>query len=180
VRTSAQIISIRSHIGSDMMKSCIKKCIRKSKQQICLSPSFLRGLFLLCVGCLLAAVLPLEGSAFFVGTAMLMLVYGLLAFRNDRLEYDKSGITMYSILGRPFYISWCDIVGIKIVEEQLVSRQFLSGKVLRIECESKRYKHTKTYRFPYQHYIGIDDFLVFFRTHIANETKKENCGDTEH
>lgn len=139
----------------------------QTKQQIKRSPSSLRETALFCGVCLFIAVL-LPGDRWIILTASLFaLLYGYLADCNDRVTYDETGITMYSVWGKPFKKSWNDILDIDVAEEPLISKQLFVGRVLRIRCKEKKGKTSVTYRFPYRYYIGIDDFLLFSLEHMS-------------
>ncbi len=80
--------------------------------------------------------------------------YILQTLRNDRVDYDENGVTLYTIWGKPCFHPWNELK-IEASEEILVSRQLSMGHVLRI-CTPK-----ETHRFPYRHYTGIAAFLEF-------------------
>lgn len=159
-----------------MDKFIFKKDIEQPNHQIRISSSCLHGSFLFCIGCLVAVALFQEDRWIFIGLALLVLLHGLLSFRNDRITYDETGITMYSILGKPFKTSWSAILNIDVVEEPLISKQLFIGRVLRIKCKEKVGSSVTIYRFPYRYYIGIDDFLMFSKSHLPSdhEQRKEN------
>jgi len=173
-----QISSIRLVIGSNGMAIFIKHILaNRSNQQIKRSVTCLLGTLLFCAGCLLAALLSQEDGWVFVGAGLFALIYGLLAVRNDRVKYDGTGITLYSVWGKPFHKNWSDVMNVDVVEEPLISKQLFVGRVLRIICKEKNGVCTTTYRFPYRYYIGINDFLSFYSEFILHSPKR--CREDE-
>ncbi|MBR7179963.1 MAG: hypothetical protein IKD27_10700 [Oscillospiraceae bacterium] len=81
-------------------------------------------------------------------------LYIPLSLRHDRVDYDDTGITLYTIWGKPCFHPWSDLK-IDASEELLVSKQLSMGHVLRIRTPKV------TYRFSYRHYTGISEFLEF-------------------
>lgn len=146
-------------------------------QQIRRSVTCLLGTLMFCAGCLLAALLSQEDGWVFVGAALFALIYDLLAVRNDRVRYDDTGITLYSVWGKPFHKNWSDILNVDIVEEPLISKRLFVGRVLRIMCKEKNGACITTYRFPYRDYIGINDFLSFYSEFILHSP--ERCREDE-
>lgn len=159
-----------------MNKTLFSKDIDSNNRQIRRCSKCLSDAFLICIGCLFAAILIHDGRWIFVGAALMILTNGILTFRNDRLEYDKSGIVMYSIWGKPFKTSWDNVINVDVIEEPLVSKQLIIGRVLRITCVEGKHLRANTYRFPYKYYIGIDGFLSFYTSLFTKEYKyrKEN------
>ena len=157
---SALTFSIKSLTGSEYMLTFDFRTAVNNKHQIRLSPFCVRNMLLFSSVCLFGAMLIREDKVFYVAAALGVLCYSLLAARYDKLEYDDTGITQYSLLGKPFFEPWSNILCVEIREEPLISKQFLIGRVLRIECANR---HSLTsYRFPYRYYTGIDDFYSFF------------------
>ena len=136
--------------------------------QICRPVSSLYEVFLFCTVCVLAALLSREGKFIYIIAVLIALPYGLLTVRNERLEYNESGITLFSIWGKPFNIDWCDVRNVVVVEEPLVSKRLFVGHVLKIQCFVKHSSSVVTYRFPYRYYIGIDEFLSFYSSCIRD------------
>lgn len=96
----------------------------------------------------------------FLGGAALMVCCGLFIDRNDRVTYDENGITLYSIWGKPVLYRWTQIRNVDTAVEQLLSKQFLVGLVLRISITESTGRDT-VYRFPFKYYSGIPNFLAF-------------------
>lgn len=159
-----------------MNKTLFTKDIDSYNRQIRRSSKCLSDSFLFCIGCLFAAILIHDGRWIFVGVALIALINGFLTFRNDRVEYDIRGITLHSIWGKPFKISWNNVLNVDVIEEPLISKQFLVGRVLRITCVEGKHLRSNTYRFPYKYYIGIDGFLSFYAALFTKEYeyRKEN------
>lgn len=151
------------------MKSCIfDKNMGQTDHQIRISPLCLSSSLLVSIGCLITAGFCPSDRWIYIGVALLALSYGFLAYRNDRVMYDDVGITMYSILGKPYKIRWTSILSIDIVEEPLISKRLFMGRVLRIKCMEKAGSSIMIYRFPYRYYIGIDDFLSFASSRLPD------------
>ena len=119
-------------------------------------------MLLFCAGCFLIAILTREDKMLFITIALLALCYSLLTVRNDRLTYNDTGITIYTLLGKTFFKPWSDILSVEICEEPLISRQLFIGRVMRIKCTEKKGPTPAVYRFPYRYYVGVDDFLSFY------------------
>ena len=144
----------------------------KTKNQIRRPPVYLIGAILLGGVFLLFAALSQADRWLFGGLGLFVLIYGFLTGRNDRVTYNESGITMYSILGKPFEKDWSTILDVDVVAEQLVSKRFFVGLVLHIKFLEGKGSSAKVYRFPYRDYIGIDDFLLFSASRLPE--KREN------
>ena len=149
----------------------------QNKQQIKLSTSCVCSMLLFCSGCFFVAVLSREDKMLFVAIACLALGYSLLAARNDRLAYDNTGITLYTLLGKCFHKPWSDILRVEICEEPLISKQLFIGRIMRITCTEKKGLTTVIYRFPYRYYVGIDDFLSFYLVRSSEAT--EHCDEND-
>lgn len=122
--------------------------------------SCLYGTLAISSGVLILAVFSLPDALIYLLMALVVLPYGLLTFRNDRVSYDEAGITLYNLWGKPYQKRWKEICKIDVVEEPLISRHLATGRVLRIYCIEKR-GTVAIYRYPYKFYICIDDFLSF-------------------
>ena len=151
-----------------MDKLFINRGADQNNRQIRRSAACLRDSFLFGIGCILLIILSQDDCWIFVGAALLAQLYGFLTFKNDRVVYDETGITLYSIWGKPFVIRWNDVLDICVIEEPLISKQLFIGRVLHIKCVDGKRQSAKSYRFPYQYYIGIDDFLSFVTSRFAN------------
>ena len=93
------------------------------------------------------------GMVFFV-------MYGVLTDRNDRMAYGDQGIILYTVWGKAIAYDWSRIIKVDTAVEQLRERRFVVGLVLRI-CVKERNGEMTTYRFPYKHYTGLNEFLAF-------------------
>ena len=149
------------------MNECtFDKDMSQTDHQIRISPLCLYSSLLVSIGFLIAAGFCQSDRWIFILVALLGLFYVFLTARNDRVMYDEIGITMYSILGKPYKISWISILSIDVVEEPLISKKLLIGRVLRIKCIQKEVSSVTIYRFPYRYYLEIDDFLSFSSSHL--------------
>ena len=150
------------------MKKCFDKDMGQTDHQIRISPLCLYSSLLVSIGCFIAAGFCPSDRWIYIGVALLITFYGFLMSRNERVTYDEIGITMHSILGKSFKISWTSIISIDVVNEPLISKQFFIGRVLRIKCMEKEGSSATIYRFPYRYYLGIDDFLSFSSSHLLD------------
>ena len=111
-------------------------------------------------GCLVAWIIfGREGMTFAVG-AVFFAMYGVLTDRNDRMAYDDQGIILYTAWGKAMPYDWSRIVKVDTAVEQLPERRYNVGLVLRI-CVKERNGEMTTHRYPYKHYTGLNEFLVF-------------------
>ena len=128
--------------------------IRRTKR------SGLYGGLAAAAGCFVAWIIfGREDMTFAVG-AVFFVMYGVLTDRNDRMVYDDQGIILYTVWGKAIGYDWSRIVKVDTAVEQLPERRFIVGLVLRI-CVKERSGETTTYRFPYKHYTGLNEFLAY-------------------
>ena len=128
--------------------------IRRTKR------SGLYGGLAAAAGCLVAWIMfGREGMTFAVG-AVFFVMYGFVIDRNDRMAYDDQGIILYTVWGKAIAYDWSRIVKVDTAVEQLPERRYNVGLVLRI-CFKERSGEMTTYRFPYKHYTGLNEFLAF-------------------
>lgn len=128
--------------------------IRRTKR------SGLYGGLAAAAGCLVAWIIfGREGMTFAVGMVFFVM-YGFVTDRNDRMAYDDQGIILYTVWGKAMPYDWSRIVKVDTAVEQLPERRYNVGLVLRI-CVKERSGEMTTYRFPYKHYTGLNEFLAF-------------------
>lgn len=143
-----------------------------SEPQIRQPISCLYGFCLLCSTFLAVALLFKADLFLCIGMSLFAILYGVLTYKNDRVTYNADGITFFTIWGKPYRKTWNEVHKVEIVIEPLISRQYMVGPVLKIQClEQKRNRHAiTTYRFPYKYYIGIEEFLSFYHQIISPES----------
>ena len=92
--------------------------------------------------------------------AVFFAMYGFLTDRNDRMAYDDQGVILYTIWGKAMPYDWSRIIKVDTAVEQLPERRYTVGLVLRIYVKEHN-GEMMTYRFPYKHYTGLNEFLAF-------------------
>lgn len=157
-----------------MQRFCLLRN-RQCERQICRSNTTLYSAVLFCAGIFIGGMLLGVDSVMRYIVIAITLVYGVLVYRNDRMSYDSDGITLYSVWGKPFYISWNNVLKIEIWDEPLISKQLFVGRVLRISLIENQGRKT-TCRFPYQYYIGIEAFLSYYAEHVSKNMR--HCHDS--
>ena len=167
------IISIKSATGSSEM-NVFHKYIKDNSGdlQIKRPKSCLYGSYLVGSAIFLGALLSKTDRVMWFCISLLVLLLGVLSFKNDRVEFDEVGITFFNIWGKPYSKTWDEVRNVEVLVEPLISRQYVVGPVLKIQCtDQKKNKYAvTTYRFPYKYYIGIEGFLSFYQQIISRES----------
>lgn len=134
--------------------------------------SCLYGSYLIGSAILLGALLSKTDIFMCFCLSLLVVLLGILSFKNDRVEFDAAGITFFNIWGKPYSKTWDEVRNVEVLVEPLISRQYVVGPVLKIQCiDQKRNQYSvTTHRFPYKYYIGIEEFLSFYHQIISLES----------
>lgn len=98
---------------------------------------------------------------------ILLFVFAVSIYVNEKMYYDDLGITICNILGRKYQILWSEVLS---VEDTLNDPRFCRGapgRIVKIVYKNKKQK-TETVRYDYGTCVGLPEFLSFWDSLESN------------
>jgi hypothetical protein len=127
------------------------------------------------VFCSILAVVPVLFGIFFQSWLPFILCLPLVGYlyyvvKNDKITYDKDGVTFYTTPFRKITLEWYQIDLIFIGYDNVLTKSWRRILQKTLFLTYSYYvgvdKRTEVLKKKYDDYVGIDEFLQFYQTEI--------------